>query len=315
MSTGTGTFVGIDVAKDKLDIAVRPSAEPWVAPQTEEGLTTLVARLVALAPELVVLEATGGFELPVAAALATAGVPVAVVNPRQVREFARGIGQLAKTDALDAAVLARFAEVVHPTPRPRPAAQAQELSALLTRRRQLQAMLIAERQRLGTALLAVRPPIMRHIRFLEAELEDLERQMRDAVQASPLWREQEDLLRSTPGIGPTTALALLAEVPELGQLDRKKIAALVGVAPFPCDSGKLRGKRIVWGGRARVRSALYMATVVAVHHNPVLRAFYLRLCAAGKPKKVALIAAMHKLLTILNAMLRHHTRWSPIVTP
>src|SRR5579883_2383877 len=234
MSTGTGTFVGIDVAKDKLDIAVRPSAEPWVAPQTEEGLTTLVARLVALAPELVVREAPGGFELPVAAALATAGVPVAVVNPRQVREFARGSGQLAKTDALDAAVLARCAAVVQPTPRPRPAAQAQELSALLTRRRQLQAMLIAERQRLGTALLAVRPPIMRPIRFLEAELEDLERQMRDAVQASPLWREQEDLLRSTPGIGPTTALALRAEVPELGQLDRKKIAALVGVAPFPC---------------------------------------------------------------------------------
>jgi transposase len=311
----TGAVVGIDVAKDKLDIAVRPSAEQWVAPQTEEGLAALVARLVAVAPALVVLEATGGYELPVAAALATAGLPVAVVNPRQVRAFARGIGQLAKTDALDAQVLARFAEVVRPTPRPLPEAQAQELSALVTRRRQILGMLVAERQRLATALLAVRPHITRHIRFLEAELSDLDQQLRDAVQASPLWREQEDLLRSAPGIGPATAVALLAEVPELGQLDRKKIAALVGVAPFPCDSGTLRGRRIVWGGRARVRSALYMATLVAVRHNPVLRAFYQRLCAAGKPKKVALTACMHKLLTILNAMLRHRTHWSPTVTP
>jgi transposase len=311
----TGLFVGIDVAKDKLDVAVRPSAEQWVTPQTEDGISTLVARLGALGPELVVLEATGGYELPVAAALATAGVPVAVVNPRQVREFARGIGQLAKTDALDAAVLARFAAVVHPTPRPLPEAQAQELSALLARRRQVLGMLVAERQRLTTALLTVRPQISRHIRFLEAELSDLDRQVREAVQASPLWREQEDLLRSTPGIGPITAVALLAEVPELGHLSRKKIAALVGVAPFPCDSGKLRGKRIVWGGRARVRSALYMAALVAVRHNPVLRAFYQRLLAAGKPKKVALTAAMHKLLTILNAMLRHRTRWSLALTP
>jgi transposase len=267
------TFVGIDVAKDKLDSALRPSGEQWVTPQTEEGLSGLVAQLVALSPELVVLEATGGYELPMAAALATAGVPVAVVNPRQVRSFARGIGQLAKTAALDAAVLARFAEQVHPTPRPLPDAQAQELSALLARRRQVLAMLIAERQRLATALLAVRPKISRHIAFLEEELADLDRQMRDAVQTSPLWREQEDLLRSTPGVGPTTALTLLAEVPELGQLSRKKIAALVGVAPFPCDSGKLKGQRLVWGGRARVRSALYMATLVAVRHNPVLRAF------------------------------------------
>ena len=309
------TFVGIDVAKDKLDIAVRPSAEQWVTPQTEEGLGALVAKLVALAPELVVLEATGGYEAPVAAALATAGVPVAVVNPRQVRQFARGIGQLAKTDALDAAVLARFAEQVHPTPRPLPDAQVQDLSALVTRRRQVVAMLIAERQRLSTALLAVRPTISRHIAFLEEELADLDRQMRDAVQASPLWREQDDLLRSTPGIGPTTALTLLAEVPELGHLSRKKIAALVGVAPFPCDSGTLRGKRIVWGGRARVRSALYMATLVAVRHNPILRAFYQRLRAAGKPKKVALTACMHKLLTILNALLRHRTRWSTDSVP
>ena len=313
----TASFVGIDVAKDKLDVAVRPGAEQWIVPQTEAGLTALVERLVALRPALVVLEATGGYELPVAAALSTAAVPVAVavVNPRQVRAFARGIGQLAKTDALDAAVLARFAEVVHPTPRPLPEAQAQELSALLARRRQILAMLVAERQRLATALLAVRPHISRHISFLEAELSDLDRQMRDAVQASPLWREQEDLLRSTPGIGPTTTLALLAEVPELGQLNRKQIAALVGVAPFPCDSGTLRGRRIIWGGRARVRTALYMATLVATRHNPLIRAFYQRLCAAGKPKKVALVACMRKLLTILNAMLRHHTPWCAAPTP
>jgi transposase len=311
----SASFVGIDVAKDKLDIAVRPSAAHWIAPQTEEGLTTLVDRLVALAPTLVVLEATGGYELPVAAALATAGVPVAVVNPRQVRAFARGIGQLAKTDALDAQVLARFAEVVQPTPRPLPEAQAQALSALLARRRQVLGMLVAERQRLATTLLAVRPHISRHIRFLEAELSDLDGQMREAVQASPLWREQEDLLRSVPGIGPTTAIALLAEVPELGQLDRKQIAALVGVAPFPCDSGSLRGKRLVWGGRARVRTALYMATLVATRHNPLIRAFYQRLCAAGKPKKVALVACMRKLLTILNAMLRHQTSWAAPATP
>jgi len=227
----TPTFIGIDVAKDKLDIAVRPSAEQWVTPQSEEGLSALVAKLVTLAPELVVLEATGGYELPVAAA-----------------------------------VLARFAEVVHPTPRPLPEAQAQELSALVARRRQVLGMLIAERQRLNTALLAVRPTISRHIAFLEEELANLDRQMRDAVQAGPLWREQDDLLRSTPGIGPTTALTLLAAVPELGQLSRKKIAALVGVAPFPCDSGTLRGTRIVWGGRARVRSALYMACAGRLPH-------------------------------------------------
>lgn len=310
----TSTFVGIDVAKDKLDIAVLPSAAPWVTPQSEEGLRTLAERLVGLGPELVVLEATGGYELPVAAALATAGVPVAVVNPRQVRAFARGIGQLAKTDALDAQVLARFAEVVRPTPRPLPEAQAQELSALLARRGQVLGMLVAERQRLGTALLTVRPHLQRHIRFLEAELSDLDRQMRAAVPASPLWRAQEDLLRSAPGIGPTTALALLAEVPELGPPNRKQIAALVGVAPFPCDSGTLRGRRLVWGGRARVRSALYMATLVATKHNPVLRAFYQRLCAAGKPKKVALVACMRKLLTILNAMLRHHSPWAAAAT-
>ncbi len=306
----TAVYIGIDVAKAKLDIAVRPSTEQWVAEHDEEGIAALVARLHALRPTLVVLEATGGRELPVSAALATAGLAVAVVNPRQVRDFARAIGQLAKTDALDAQVLARFAEVVRPTPRPLPDAQAQELSALLTRRRQLVAMRTAERQRLDTALRAVRPHIQRHIAWLEQDLGDLDRQLREAIQASPLWREQEDLLRSVPGIGPATALTLLAEVPELGQLDRKAIAALVGVAPLNCESGTLRGRRVVWGGRARVRAVLYMAALVATRHNPVIRAFYQRLCAAGKPKKVALTACMHKLLLIANAILRHRTPWS-----
>ena len=231
---------------------------------SEVGLSALVARLQALAPTLVVLEATGGREVPLVAALASAGVPAAVVNPRQVRDFARGIGQLAKPDDLDAQVLARFAEVVRPAPQPVPDARAQQLSALLSRRRQVVAMLTAERQRLDTALPAVQPRIAAHITWLEQELADLDRHLRDAVQDSLLWRAREDLLRSVPGIGPTTALTLLAEVPELGRLNRKAIAALVGVALLPCDSGTLRGRRIVWGGRARVRSALYVVGVPTV---------------------------------------------------
>ncbi len=311
----TAIYVGIDVAKAQLDIAVRPSAARWVAAYDEEGLSALVARLRELRPTLVVLEATGGREGPLAAALATAGLAVAVVNPRQVRDFARAIGQLAKTDALDAQMLARFAEVVRPTPRPLPAAQAQELSALLARRRQLISMSTAERQRLDTALPSGRGHIQRHIAWLEQELGDLDRHLRDAIAASPPWREQEDLLRSVPGIGPATALTLLAEVPELGQLARKAIAALVGVAPLNCESGTLRGRRVVWGGRARVRAALYKAALVATKHNPTIRAFYQRLCAAGKPKKVALTACMHKLLLIANAILRQRTPWCAPAVP
>jgi transposase len=305
----TATYVGIDVAKAQLDIAVRPSAEQWVAANDEAGLTALVERLRPLQPTLVVLEATGGREVPVAAALASAGLAVAVVNPRQVRDFARAVGQLAKTDALDAQLLARFAEVVRPTPRPLPEAQAQELGALVTRRRQLVAMRTAERQRLATALPRVQAQIQRHLAWLEQEVADLDGQLRAALRQSPLWREQEDLLRSVPGIGPTTALTLLAEVPELGQLGRKALAALVGVAPFNCESGTLRGRRIVWGGRARVRAVLYMAALAATRHNPTIRAFYERLCAAGKPKKVALTACMHKLLLIANAIVRQRTPW------
>jgi transposase len=242
-------------------------------------------------------------------------VPVAVVNPRQVRDFARAVGQLAKTDVLDAQVLAHFAEAIHPTPRPLPEAQAQELAALLARRRQLIQMHTAERQRLDTALPRVQTQIQRHLAWLEAELADLDHTLSERVQASPVWREREQLLRSVPGIGPTTALTLLAELPELGRLDRKAIAALVGVAPLSCESGTWRGRRIVWGGRARVRTALYMAALVASRYNPTIATFYQRLCTAGKPKKVALTACMHKLLIILNAIVRQGIPWSVQIAP
>ena len=302
-------FVGIDVAKAHLDSAVRPSGEQWRAPHDEPGITALADRLVALTPTLVVLEATGGREVGLVAALVAAGVPVAVVNPRQVRHFAQAVGQLAKTDALDAQLPARFADVVRPSPRPLPDTQAQAWSALPARRSQVVAMITAERQRFQTAVPAVQVRIRAHLHWLEAELADLNTRLHAAVQASPAWREQEDLLRSVPGIGPTTACTLLAELPELGRLDRKAIAALVGVAPLACDSGTRRGRRVVWGGRARVRSILSMATLVATRYNPVIRAFYTKLCAAGKPKKVALVACMHKLLLILNAILRQRTPW------
>jgi transposase len=304
------SYVGIDIAKAKLDIAVRPSGQQWVSAHDEAGIADLSTRLQALQPQLIVVEATGGREIALVATLGAAGLPVVVINPRQVRDFARAIGQLAKTDALDAAVLARFAEVVHPSPRALPDAATQEFSALLARRRQLVGMLTAERQRLETAMPAVRAHIQRHIAWLEEELAELDRSLRERVQTSPLWRERENLLRSVPGIGPTTALTLLADLPELGRLDRKAIAALVGVAPLNCESGSWRGRRIVWGGRARVRTVLYMATLVATRHNPVIRNFYARLCAVGKPKKLALTACMHKLLLILNAMVRHGTPWS-----
>jgi transposase len=302
-------FVGIDVAATKLDVAARPSGEQWVSAYTEAGMTDLITRLRPLAPTLIVVEATGGREGTLVGALAAAGLTVAVVNPRQVRHFAQAIGQLAKTDALDAQVLARFAEVVQPTPRPLPDAQAQQLSALVARRRQVVGMLTAERQRVPTATPTVRARIQDHIAWLEQELADQETALHDLLRATPLWRAQEDLLRSVPGIGPQTACTLIAELPELGHLDRKAIAALVGVAPFNCESGTLRGRRRVWGGRAAVRAALYMATLVATQRNPVIRPYYQRLCAAGKPKKVALVACMHKLLGIPNAMVRHQTPW------
>ena len=307
--SSTPVTIGIDVAKAQLDIAVRPTGERWRVPNDEAGIAALVARLQPLAPQLIVLEASGGGETLVASTSAEAGLPVAVVNPRQVWYSARAIGPLAKTDALDAQVLARFAALVRPTPRPLRDATQQALSALLTRRRQVLGMLTAERQRLGTARAAVRGRVQAHIRWLEQELADLDDELGRTIRQSPVWREREALLRSVPGIGPATAITLLAELPELGQLDRKRIATLVGLAPLKCASGTLRAKRVVWGGRARVRSALSMAALVATRYNPVIRAFYERLLRAGKPKMVALTACMHKLLLILNALVRHHTSW------
>ena len=302
-------YVGIDVAKGHLDVAVRPTDQQWQVPHTEEGVQELVSRLCDCRPALVLLEASGGLELALVAALALAHLPVVVTNPRQVRYFARATGKLAKTDTLDAKVLAHFAEAVRPEPRTLPDNDTRALTALATRRHQVVNMTVAEKNRRGTAPPLVGQRIQTHIAWLEEELANLERELRATLRGSPLWREKEDLLRSVPGVGPQLALALLAYLPELGTLDRKRIAALVGVAPFNRDSGNLRGKRAIWGGRSRVRTALYMATLVASRHNPVIRAFYERLCSAGKPKKVALVACMRKLLVILNAMLRHHASW------
>lgn len=307
-------FVGIDVSKAQLDVAQRPAG--WfTVPNTEAGLTQLLAHLAAEPPTLIVLEATGGVELPLTGALAAAGLPVVVVNPRQIRDFAKATGQLAKTDALDAQVLAHFADVVRPEPRPLPAAQTQELAALVTRRRQLIDMLTAEKNRLASARLVVRKQLRAHITWLERALDQADRDLAEVLRQSPIWREKDELLRSVPGIGPVLATTLLANLPELGTLTHKQIAALVGVAPLNRDSGTLRGKRTVWGGRAQVRAALYMAAIVAARFNPVIRAFYQRLCAAGKAKKVALVACMRKLLTIVNAMLKHRTPWRQGVDP
>jgi transposase len=302
-------FIGIDVAKAQLDIAVRPSGARWAVPNNPSGVTTLVDQLQALHPTLIVLEATGGLERAVTGALATAGLPVVVVNPRQVRDFARAIGQLAKTDALDARALAHFADVIRPMPRPLPDAQTQELRALLGRRQQLIGMRTAEQNRLAGTSGRLAQDIEAHIAWLNARIATLDNDLETMLRASPLWRENDDLLQSVPGIGPVCAQTFLLELPELGTLTRQQIAALVGVAPLNCDSGTLRGRRTIWGGRAHVRTVLYMGTLVATRFNPQIKAFYQRLLAAGKIKKVALTACMHKLLTILNAMLKHRKAW------
>ena len=307
--TPAGAYIGIDVSQGWLEVALQPGGEAWRTANDEAGIAGLVERLQALQPATVILEATGGYELPVTGALLAAGLPAAVVNPRQVRDFARATGRLAKTDAIDAQVLARFGEAVRPELRPLPDEATQELAALVARRRQLIEMLTAEKNRLRLAARAVRRDIQQHIRWLERRLSDLDGDLAQQVRSSPRWREQDDLLRSAPGIGPVSSVTLLAQLPELGQLNRKEIAALVGVAPLNRDSGTLRGRRRVWGGRAHVRAALYMATLVGTRHNPVLKTFYERLLAAGKPKKVALTACTRKLLTILNAMVRTETSW------
>jgi transposase len=308
METGP-IYVGIDVSKAQLDVAERPAGERAVIPHTEEGIAMLVERLRHQRPACLVLEATGGLEVPLASALAVAGIPVAVVNPRQVRDFARATGQLAKTDAIDAQTLARFAEAVRPAPRPLPDEATQAFSALLTRRRQLIEMLVAEQNRMQRAPRPIQRQIQAHLTWLKRQLATLDEDLTHRIQSTPLWREHEDLLRSVPGIGPVVSRTLLAELPELGTLTHKQIAALVGVAPLNRDSGTLRGRRMIWGGRAVVRGVLYMSAVVAARHNPVIKAFYQRLRTAGKAPKVALVACMHKLLTILNAIVKHRTPW------
>jgi transposase len=304
------TYIGIDVSKDRLDVHVRPSDEAFAVGRDGEGLAALIERLGLLDPYLVVLEATGGFELTVAAALVAAGMPLAVVNPRQIRDFARATGQLAKTDALDAKAIARFAEMVRPEPRAVPDEQARALGELVARRRQVIEMMVAERNRrrqLTNRRLI--KSVDRLLAVLLKELAELDRDVGDGIRGTPAWRERDELLRSVPGIGDVVSRTLIADLPELGSLDRKQIAALVGVAPLNRDSGKMRGKRTIWGGRAKVRSALYMAALVASRHNPVLAAFYQRLVSAGKAKKLAITAVMRKLLTILNAIIRDRRPW------
>lgn len=304
-------FVGIDVSKARLDVALHEAPDTWAVQNEPAGIDELIARLVPLRPELVVLEATGGFETATVAALVSARVPVVVVNPRQVRDFARSTGQLAKTDVLDARMLALFAARVRPNVRPFVDEATQALNALVGRRRQLIEMLVAEKNRLGFAAVSVRKSIEKHIRWLERQLADVDHDLATMIRESPIWREKDDLLQSVPGVGPNLSRTLIAELPELGRLNRKQIATLVGIAPLNRDSGTMRGKRAIWGGRAPVRVALYLSVWSAARWNPVIRDFYERLLARGKPPKVAQVACMRKLLTILNTMVQTQTRWNP----
>ena len=303
-------FVGIDVSKDRLDVHVRPGGEVFVVSRDGRGLEELVGRLQALDPTLVAVEATGGFETIVAAAVAGAALPLAVVNPAQVRHFAQAVGKRAKTDPIDAGVIAHFAEAVRPVPRTLPDEAARLLAELVGRRRQIIDMIVAERQREKRATnVRVRKSLARHLAMLEKELDAIDQDINTLVRGSPLWRVKEDLLASVPGIGKTLARTLLAELPELGSLDRRHIASLAGLAPYTRQSGRWRGRSMIAGGRSAVRSASFMAALVASRHNPPLKDFYLRLICAGKPKMVALIAVARKLLTILNAILRDNQPW------
>jgi transposase len=303
------TVVGIDVSKDRLDVHVLPSAEAFAVSRDAAGLEALVGRLLPLAPKTVAVEATGGFETVVAASLAAAALPVVVVNPAQVRAFAQALGKRAKTDPIDAAVIARFVAATNPEVRPLPDAETQALADLVTRRRQIIAMIVAERQREKRAARRTRKSIARLLKALQRELTEIEGDIDDAMRGSPLWREKEDLLSSVPGVGPATSRTLIAELPELGTLDRRQIAALVGLAPFTRQSGQWRGKSFIGGGRATVRSAIFMGAMVAARWNPQLKTFHQRLVTAGKPKMVAIIAVARKLLTILNAILRDRRPW------
>jgi transposase len=306
------TFIGIDVSKATLDVAVLPTQETFSVENNQAAYPALIARLRALSPRCIVLEASGGYEMAVAASLAASALPVVVVNPRNVRDFAKATGRLAKTDRLDSLVLAHFAEAVKPQLRAVKSAEQRALDELLGRRRQLIEMHVAEQNRLGqAATAAVQKEIKAHLAWLEKRISSTDTQLKDRLQQSPVWRERDDLLQSVPGIGAVTSLTLLASLPELGSLCRQKIASLVGVAPLHDDSGTKRGKRRIRHGRAHLRSILYMAALTAVRCNPVLKAFYKRLLASGKPHKVALTACMRKLLVIVNTMVKNNSSWNP----
>jgi transposase len=307
----TEFFIGIDVSKDRLDVCVRPTKQSFHVQNTDSGVEDLIVQLSKLSPVLIVLEATGRYHQFALGQLLGAGLPAIAINPKQSRDFARALGRLAKSDTIDADVLAEFAEKVRPPLRPLADEDTQQLQALCTRRRQLIVMLMAEQNRYHDAAKAVRPKIKKHIHWLEAELDDFDQELKKRIRSSPAWREKEDMLSSFKGVGNVTTHSLLAYLPELGTLGRRQIAAIVGVAPFNKDSGKHRGQRHIQGGRRRLRNILYMATLVAIRHNPTIRRFHQRLISAGKLPKVAIVACMRKVLTILNAMVRSKSRWQP----
>jgi transposase len=303
-------FVGVDVSKDSLDVATHVIRKEWHLANNEIGIGQLVIILEELKPNLVVMESTGGYQTAVAYALMRVSLPCAVVNPREVRDFARATKKLAKTDRIDAQVLAHFAAVIRPEPRPLSDEQSQELEAMLGRRTQVIEMITAEKNRLHTAQLAVSGLIKDHIKYLEAQLKQTDTDLRGRIEESPVQREKYQILQSVPGVGPNLATTIIISFPELGTINGKQAASLSGVAPLNRDSGTKRGKRSIWGGRPQVRAVLYMATLVATRFNPAIRQFYTRLVASGKAKKVALVACMRKLITILNSMLKHRTFWS-----
>ena len=305
-----GTFIGVDIAKDSFEFVAYGDDRHFNMSNDETGIRQAVEQIQKLSPELLVLEATGGYELPLVAALSIAKLPVVVINPRQVRDFAKATGHLAKTDAIDAAVLSQFAAVIKPDLRPIADADMLLLKEVVSRRQQLVEMLVAERNRMGMAHNpSVKADILAHIDWLRKRLNETDGELRRQIKGSPVWKAKDDLLRTVPGVGPMTSAALLANLPELGRLNRHQIAALVGVAPFNRDSGMMRGKRAVWGGRSSLKATLYMAALSAAKWNPAIKTFYERLCASGKPKKVALTACMRKLLIVLNSMIKNNTAW------
>jgi transposase len=305
---GKPNYVGIDVAKDSMEVTVHQGKEHWSFSNDERGLTDLIAKMKKLSPCLIVMEATGGYEVTVAVELHSRGFPVAVVNPRHIRDFARSVGILAKTDILDAKVIARYAATVQPTPRALPAEETKRLGGMMIRRRQIVAIRTAEKNRLHQADPAVKECIKVHITWLEQELNDLNKELKQMIESNPEWKEKSEIIQSVPGVGPNLAITILSDFPELGQLNRKQTAALSGVL-FNRDSGTMRGKRCIWGGRGVMRTAAYMSTISAIRFNPLLKHFYKRLVEAGKLRKVAMVACMLKLLCILNAILKNHTTW------